>query len=68
MYQDPKLEDCRGAGDTQSGQKKSVSSRLKELRKKNKVVKHEVCLMNIEYYLQVTLSNSYSQCVYLIRS
>ena len=51
MYQDPKLEDCRGAGDTQLGQKKSVSSRLKELRKKNKVVKHEVCLMNIEYYL-----------------
>jgi len=41
-HEDPKLEDCRGAGDTQSGQKKSVSSRLKELRKKNKVVKHEV--------------------------
>ena len=52
LYQeDSKLEDCQGEGDGQSGQKKSVSSRLKELRRKNKVVKHEVC--NIHIYINI---------------
>ena len=38
-----KIENCQGEGDGQSGANRSVSSRLKELRKKNKVVKHEAC-------------------------